>query len=126
MSDEDKNTVSLREYIETKFAELEKRLDVTFKLQNEAVSTASSKLELRLESMNNFREQLSDQSKTFVTKTEHDFLLKRIDDIKDTSNEKIDEVKELVNARPTWITSVIIGVFTFVLGILGAIIVKGI
>ena len=53
--------VTLKEYIETRMAALEK-----------ATCLAAEALERRLESMNEFREALKNQSGTFVTRSELD------------------------------------------------------
>jgi|GEM_PF-3286290 hypothetical protein len=86
------NEISLKEYIEMKFIELGKRVDLTFELHKIALDKAEIKSDLVIKNM----------------------------------KEKVDELQININKRPAWITSVIIGVFTFVLGILGAILVKGI
>jgi len=61
--------VSLKEFIETKILALEK-----------ATTIAASTMEKRLEGMNELRGQLKDQALTFTTKTEHEILLKKIDE----------------------------------------------
>ena len=63
-----KDTVSLREYI-----------DRIFRERDRALKTALSSLNRRLKSMNEFRQTLSDQAGTFVTKTEFNALKERMD-----------------------------------------------
>ena len=80
------DSVSLRDYLETKLDAEVKRLDEVSKLTNGAVAQATtianSAMDKRLEGMNEFRQQMTDQTKTFITKEEyaarHDALEKRI------------------------------------------------
>ena len=60
--------VSLREYIDTRIDALEKR----FTDINRATDLAAKSVEQRLEIMNAFREQLREQTNTFVTQIEID------------------------------------------------------
>jgi hypothetical protein len=53
--------VSLRDYVDSQFEAIEK--------QREAYEKS---LDARLESMNQFRNQITDQARTFVTKVEYD------------------------------------------------------
>lgn len=53
------DSVSLKDYFEEKFSLLEK-----------ATNLANDNLKVRLESMNEFRSQMKDQTGTFVTKSE--------------------------------------------------------
>ena len=63
-----KDTVTLREYI-----------DRIFKERDRALRTALDSLNRRLKAMNEFRQTLSDQTGTFVTKTEFNALKERMD-----------------------------------------------
>jgi hypothetical protein len=58
--------VTLRDYIDTRFSELDKR----FEGIDRAVDLAQAGVNQRLEGMNEFREQLRSQAATFVTSTE--------------------------------------------------------
>jgi hypothetical protein len=60
--------ISLKEFINAKFEALEK-------------STELSRIgmEKRLDSMNEFRQQLKDQNSTFITKAEHQIVITKIE-----------------------------------------------
>jgi hypothetical protein len=53
-----------------KIAELEKRIDLHVKYQQDAVARAATELRERLAAMNEFREQLREQAAKFVTRNE--------------------------------------------------------
>ena len=61
--------VSLKEYIDTRIASLDKATDISHR-----------NLERRLDTMNEFREALKDQSITFLTKAEYCVFKEQIDD----------------------------------------------
>ena len=63
-------TVTLKEYFESRLTALEDMVKRRFESQERAVSTALAANEKRLDGMNEFRNTLNDQSKTFVTKAE--------------------------------------------------------
>jgi hypothetical protein len=54
-------TVPLRDYVDVRFTDIEK-----------ARVTAEAQLNMRLESMNEFRSSLKDQASTFLTRTEYE------------------------------------------------------
>jgi hypothetical protein len=91
----DKQEVTLREYFERVIRDLSSNLDARFAGQEKAITTANAANEKRLDTMNEFRSSLSDQSKMFVTgamfdsykassKTEIDRLLSDIESLKIT------------------------------------------
>ena len=55
-------------WIQIRFEELEKRLDQAFTLRDKAADNSKSELRDRLEKMNEIREQLDRQAKTFADK----------------------------------------------------------
>lgn len=65
---------SLRDYVDIRLVELDKRVSDRFAAQELAIGKAEAALEARLVSMNEFRAQLTDQSKHFITRMEHDKL----------------------------------------------------
>ena len=64
MSDEQERINTVR------IDELSKRMDMVVQYQQREVETAEERLNTRLEGMNQFRTQLTNQAGTFVTKTE--------------------------------------------------------
>ena len=73
--------VSLRDFLCNKISNLEQKMELTFKLNQSAIDKAESSMNDRLESMNEFRDTLRDQNKTFITKSEHEYLEKQIVDL---------------------------------------------
>lgn len=60
--------VALKEYLESKLAEMDRRYEVQSKLQDQALTLAKKELEHRLQGMNEFRAQLERQTGTFYTR----------------------------------------------------------
>jgi predicted nucleic acid-binding Zn-ribbon protein len=54
------------------------------RVSKEIVESQARVMEKRLETMNEFREQLKDQATTFITRREHDILLSDIQNLKET------------------------------------------
>jgi archaellum component FlaC len=73
------NAVSLKEYID---AQLESR--------DKAVISALASNEKRLDGMNEFRDALKDQAGRFITRTEYETLMTKL-------NEEIDEIKDCIS-----------------------------
>jgi hypothetical protein len=85
----DEQTVSLKEYFESRLCSLDKRLDDKFRSIQDAVETALAANEKRLDGMNEFRNTLTDQNRTFVTKVEFSGL-------KDLINNKFDDLENAI------------------------------
>lgn len=66
--------VTLRDYVDFRLNEMNQRLTDRFISQETAVLRADGVLTARLESMNEFRQALTDQTKHFVTRPEHEKL----------------------------------------------------
>jgi len=68
-------SITLKDYLETKINNIEK-----------AVSLAHAAMEKRLEGMNEFRDQLRDQTGTFLTReayeAKHELLEKQVDELR--------------------------------------------
>src|SRR4029077_21241418 len=64
--------VSLKEYIERVFDEKEKALQLAFRAQQEALALASRTLELRLEKLNELRQEVTQDRGNYLTKNEYD------------------------------------------------------
>lgn len=86
--------VSLKEYINDKFDNLEKTIDERFNsvgqttnaalaASDKAIAKSDTAMEKRLDSVNEFRATLSDQASKFIIRTEHDLVVSRLEqDIK--------------------------------------------
>jgi glucose-6-phosphate isomerase len=72
-------SVSLREYFDTKFADLEKQLALRDELTAKALVKADETLNLRLEGMNEFRAELTKQAQTFVKQSEFRLHIEKIE-----------------------------------------------
>jgi hypothetical protein len=55
---------------ETKFAEMDRRYDAKFDALEEAIGKAEHAMNIRLESMNQFRQQILDERSSFATRRE--------------------------------------------------------
>ena len=75
----DENTISLKEHINTKFAELEKQLALRDRLTEKAVVKAEETLNLRLQGMNEFRAELTKQAQNFVKQAEFNLHLEKLE-----------------------------------------------
>jgi len=64
--------VPLREYIERIFDERQKALDVAFKAQEQALRLASNNLELRLEKLNELRNEVTSDRGNFLTRDRYE------------------------------------------------------
>jgi len=141
----DKQNVSLKEYFDMRFNALEKALsdaekahdehqeeitksiDDRFRAQEKAVVVALQSNEKRLDSMNEFRETLRDQNKTFITRADHDALIisyqkdiESLDDKISSLNEFRAELKGKASQSQLNITF-IFTLISFIIGIAGLI-----
>lgn len=83
------NNITLKEYFESKISELESQFNIKISALEKATIVAATAMEKRLEGMNEFRDQLRDQTGTFVTRPEYDQqMLRTGDDLKSLSDIK--------------------------------------
>jgi hypothetical protein len=80
----DKWTIpALHEYFDRVTSDLEDKLMITIKKDEEAVKTARESMEHRLDGMNEIRKQLNEQANTFITKeiyeAKHDQLISKVE-----------------------------------------------
>ncbi len=66
----DKDYISLKEYFDVRFAELEKRLNVQQAAEEKASKLFTELLDHRLATLNGVRAQLTEQAQTFITRQE--------------------------------------------------------
>ena len=71
--------ISLKEYFDDKFDFLKKYMDVRFNAVDISTKLAADMLDVRLASMNEFRETLTDQASGFITRTEHCAMMQKYD-----------------------------------------------
>ena len=71
--------ITLREYIDLRFASLEKELE-TYQCSNDVnLKAAHASMDKRLEGMNEFRATITDQSNKYLTKLEHEAWKEKIE-----------------------------------------------
>jgi hypothetical protein len=76
---ENELSISLKEYFDTKFDELEKQLALRDELTAKALIKADETLNLRLEGMNEFRAELTKQAQTFVNQAEFNLHVEKLE-----------------------------------------------
>lgn len=67
MAPEDDTRVTLKEYTDARFEAL-----------SNAIQNTATQLDKRLDGMNEFRQQINDLTRQFVTRQEHDLLVNRV------------------------------------------------
>lgn len=81
MSQDEENTVSLKEHLEVLVRERFELLKIMIKLKTESIERATDlakkEVDLRLEGMNEFRDTLKDQASRFITRDEYNALLEK-------------------------------------------------
>ena len=85
------DSVTLKEYFETRLNGVEDKLELNLKLNQIALDKASTELNTRLENMNQFRAQMNRQESTYLTKenyeSRHQTLINDINSLKETRAE---------------------------------------
>ena len=71
-----------RDYVDTRFKAIDDAVKAAYTAIDEATKAAYGAMDKRLESMNEFRAQLNDQTANFVVKAEFETVTKDIDGIK--------------------------------------------
>lgn len=74
-----KDSVTLKEYIESKIESLDKKIEMNLHLNQIALDKAAAQMDERLSRMNEFRDTLRDQAGTFITRTEIELITSKID-----------------------------------------------
>jgi hypothetical protein len=90
--DERGGYVSLEQHVDLQYRALEKAMDLQFRAVKEAVEKSERATELRFQSVNEFRAQLGDQTRTLVPRPEVEQKFKSIDD-------KLDILAARLNTR---------------------------
>jgi hypothetical protein len=121
-NDNNKNSINLRDYFDTRFNELKEYMNIKFNSIEKATNLASDNLNTRLEGMNEFRASMKDQTANFITRTEHEALVTKMDsDIKyAVSQIKSDVLQE--QARTRWMVTEVVIIFGIVITIVFAVI----
>jgi hypothetical protein len=93
MTEEEK--ISLKEYVDMRFDEVKY-----------SVATTATQLDKRLDGMNEFRQQLNDQTRTFVSRAEYNALVDRVN----KNDQRIANFDGRTYAIGVFITIVTVGV----------------
>lgn len=102
------NIKTLKEHLEILIKERDLKMQQHFESLDRAVNKAETATEKRFESVNEFRSQLADQSRTFIPRLEVEGLLKSMNDkISDLAKliEKIDNQKSGASLMLAYIIS---------------------
>jgi hypothetical protein len=89
---EARETVSLREYVDIRFAAQESAVQAALASAEKAVVKAESAAERRFDSVNEFRATLADQARLLMPRAEAESAMKSL-------TEKLDALQTRVNAR---------------------------
>ena len=89
--------VSLRDYIERIFEERQKQLEVAFRGQQDALTLARGTLELRLEKLNELRQEVTSDRGNYVTKDKYDADMSARNAVIAELKSKIDHAEGAVN-----------------------------
>ena len=83
MENEKQNWVSLKEYIDMRFSDIEKKTITALANVHRSQDREVEQLDKRLEGMNQFRAQLTDQTNTFTTKVDYNHLSEKINKLEE-------------------------------------------
>ena len=90
--------INLKEYLDSKIHSLHSEINVKIESLKDATTLARTTMDERLARMNEFRDTLRDQNATFVTREEHNALIKSIDDkfflVTSELNSKLDKIED--------------------------------
>ena len=79
LKEKQKDTVSLCEYFSTQIDSLKEYMELKFSSIETSTKLAQDNLNTRLESMNEFRMSLKDQTSNYITRAEHEALISKYD-----------------------------------------------
>jgi cell division protein ZapA (FtsZ GTPase activity inhibitor) len=71
--------VLLQDELDRRFREMQRQMDQRFKSSDKAVAVAQAANEKRLDNVNEFRQTLADQTKSFVTQDKFEGLAHQVD-----------------------------------------------
>jgi hypothetical protein len=115
------DSISLREHIEALLAEKDKAINAALLAAEKAVAKAETANERRFEAVNEFRQTLSDQATTFVTKADLDAANERVRDLASRLERMEGQALGSVTARGAMSDSVkvLVGLGTLLIAIVG-------
>ena len=120
MRKKEDETISLKEYFDNRFTELKNYMDIKFNTMDKSTCLANENLNTRLESMNEFRGQIKDQTANFITRVEHDAMMTKYDADIRVLREQNAENKGKANMNTVYVGYVIafIGIILSIVGLI--------
>jgi len=100
----DKEDISLKDYFDLRINDLKNYIDTKFENLEKANNLARENLDTRLESMNEFRNSMKDQASTYITRKE------------------IEAITEREQIKTRWVVTEILIIFGIVLSVIVALI----
>lgn len=91
-------SISLEKYIDTRFEEICRYIDRRFEDSRLAIDKAEHSMNMRLEGMNEFRDQLRDQAARFITREELASQLRPINEVLKV----VETAKDLSAGKASW------------------------
>ena len=82
-------SVDVREFVKCEITHLEQKMNITHIKNDEALRSAKDEMNRRLESMNEFRNQLEKQANTFISRDEYEPKHELV-------NQKVDSISKMV------------------------------
>lgn len=89
----DEKIAFLKEYFEQRFIDQDKAVQAALLAAKEAVLKAENATEKRFESVNEFRQQLSDQTNTFLSRAEYNASHKALEDKMDALTDRFNKTE---------------------------------
>ena len=97
----------IKEFILLLFEKESKRVDGRFEALDKAVTKAEEATEKRFESVNEFRAQLNDQTRTFIPRNELEEKLKYIKEIALKSGSRVSTMEDIKKgSHMTWVYAI--------------------
>jgi hypothetical protein len=114
-------SISLKEYFDTRFEDFKNYFDVKFQNIEKATMLAQENLNTRLESMNEFRSSMKDQTQQYITKAEHATFITKVDSDIRYLRENAATVKGKASQQAFYV-AVMIGIISIIISIASLII----
>jgi len=110
------NVYSLKEYFDVVIDKLDEKIEQRFASVKEAVTKAEAATERRFEGVNEFRNTLSDQQRTFLPRKEYEATMSSIDSKINEVGKKVDKLDSMkAGGKDVWVY--IVAVASLIFGI---------
>lgn len=118
------NVYSLKEHFDLALHNLDEKIEQRFTSIKEAVDKADAATEKRFTSVNEFRNTLSDQQRTFIPRNEYEIALRNVDGKVTDVEKKVEKVENMAaGAHNVWAyvisaVSLLIALFAVILNLI--------